>query len=251
MKEDMNMTLLFARLIDVLLVAVFLFFVLLFLKFGFAKAVYKIGKSWISIVCSLILGPLVAGKVRDVFLDKFITDGLYSGLKIYIDQNANGYNLHQLFNNLPDGFVKFIGSYNVDIGLLEAEFGAIEHPSSEIVMVIAQRLAAPCISMLSGIIGYLVCFFVPLIFFTWLNLKIRRCRRPFFRHVDRVSGLFVGIAIGFCASVALSILIQTIFQVTLAFDMKSSVADIYKDSIIFDFLTKIDMSSAIRNLLGK
>jgi hypothetical protein len=225
--------------------------VILFLKFGFAKTVYKIGKAWLSVICSMVLGPWVAEQLQKLFLRRMITNAVHSTLSNLVNNNANEYNLGELFQNLPEGFVKFLGNYQVDPAALEAEFGSLTYASDEIMRTISGRLAAPCVSVVSGIIGHIVCFIVPLVFFVWLNMKIRSCRKPFFRYVDRVSGFVVGICVGYCAVVCVSLLLQSTFQVVLAFDMNSGVTDVYRKSLIFEFMTKFDTFTMIRNMIGK
>jgi len=230
--------------------AVFLFFVILFWKYGFARAIYKIGKNWMSVLCSALIGPKVSEFLQRLFLRKAITGGIQNALTTVVENNANDYNLEQLFANLPEGFSKFIGNYGVSFEALEAEFGSATYASPEIISAISERLAAPCIDMVSSIIGHVVGFIVPCVFFWWLNRKIRRSRKPFFRIVDRVSGVIIGLCVGYIAVVFASLFLQTMFQVVLAFDMNNGVLQVYEKSFIFRFLSKFDTLGAIRNIFG-
>ena len=238
-----------AGLIDAILVAIFLVIMITFLKFGFARTIYKIGKTWLSVVCSALLGPWVANLLQRLFLRNAITGGIHSALKQLVENNANDYNLQQLFENLPENFVDFLENFGVSFSALEAEFGSATYASAEIVEAIAQRLAAPCIEMASSIIGHIIGFIVPWIFFGWLNFKIRRCRKPFFRIADRVSGFFVGVSVGYIAVVVISVVLQTIFQVIVAFDMNSGVIKIYESSFVFRFLSNFDTIGAVKQII--
>ena len=62
--------------IDLVLIVIFAVFVVIFSKNGFARTAYKIGKTWLSVFCSIILGPWLAGKLETLFLRQAITDGI-------------------------------------------------------------------------------------------------------------------------------------------------------------------------------
>ena len=238
-----------AGAIDLALVGVFIFFVVLFLKYGFARTVYKIGKTWLSVVCSALLGPWVSKLLQDLFIRDTITGGINTALTDLVQNNANEYNLQQLFENLPESFCKLIGSYGVSFAELEAEFGSATFASPEILQTISERLAAPCIDITSSIIGHIIGFVVPWIVFGWLNMKIRRCRNPFFRTVDRISGFFVGVFVGYIAVVGISVVLQTAFQIIVAFDMSSPVVQVYENSLIFRFFSNFDTIAALKNVV--
>lgn len=245
------MTVFFAILIDLLLVGVFAGFVVLFWKYGFARAVYKIGKTWLSAACSLLLGPWLTGLLQDLFLRNWITNAVHTTLSNLVQNNANHYSVQEIFNHLPEGFVKILGNYQVNPETLEREFGSLSYTSEELLTTISERLADPCISMISSMIGHIIGFIVPLVFFMWLNAKIRRSRKPFFRYVDKISGVFVGICLGYCVMAVAAILLQSIFQVVLAFDAHNIVSDIYEKSILFEFMSQFDTVNAIRMLIQR
>ena len=249
------MTMVLSIIVDIFLISLFVFFVVFFSKYGFAKTIYKLGKTWMSFFVSMILGPWVSGVLDKLFLRKAITSGVQNTLIDLVENNANGYNLEELFMNLPEGFVGFLRQYGISLPELEAEYGSYTEASEEIIRGMAERIATPCIEMVSGIIGHVLGFVVPLIFFSWLSYKIRSRRVPFFRYVDHVSGFITGALVGYCAALGLSMLVHTAFQVIMAFDSHSIVADIYNNSYLFKFLCEFDTFGAIsgffRNVLTR
>ena len=236
--------------IDLMLVAVFGLIVYRFLKFGFAATVLKIGKTWLSVICSLLLGPWVAALLQKLFLRNLITNGVERAIGNFVQNNPNGYNLQQLFENLPESFTKLIGTYGVSFAELEREFGSATNATPDLIRTISERLAAPCIDTVSSIIGHIVSFIVPLIVFAWLSRKIRRCRIPFFRAVDRISGFLVGVIAGYASVVLISVVLYTIFQVIVTFNMNSPVVAVYEKSIIFQFLSKFDTIGTIKGVIA-
>lgn len=249
-------------LIDVLLVALFAVFLVWFAKYGLARTVSKIGKTWLSFACSVFLAPRFAAFIQNLFLQKVITNGIYSTLKALVENNVNGYNIQQLFQNLPEGLLRFLEHYNVSIAALEAEFGASTSATANIVQAISLRIATPCVEMLSSIIAFLFCFFIPLIFFHVMNKQIRNITKKDknnskkFSYVkslvlfysDKVLGILVGLVIGGCAALGVSILIHTAFQTVIAFNATSSVMEIHAASHVFKFLSNFDVMGIIRQL---
>jgi hypothetical protein len=245
------MTMFFGILIDLLLVGIFVGFVVLFWKYGFARAVYKIGKTWLSAACSLLIGPWLTQFLQNLFLRAWITNAVHSTVSGLVQNNANNYTIAELFAHLPEGFVKILGNYQLSPEALEREFGSLSYTSDELLLAISERLADPCISMVSSMIGHIVGFAVPLFFFMWLNGKIRRSRKPFFRYVDKISGVFVGICLGYCAVAVAAVFLQSVFQIILAFDAHNIVADIYEKSFLFEFMSQFDTLNAIRMIIQR
>lgn len=235
--------------IDICLCLVFVFFVVWFSKNGFAFAVYKIGKTWLSMLCSIALGPYVATSLQKWFLLDAVTSGVNNTLVQCVENNPNGYSLSQLFASLPDGFVAFLKHVGIDIAELESIYGSSTEGTEELLSDIAGRIAAPCAEALATIIGHVVCFVVALIFFAWIKLELRKRRIAFLRYLDHIVGFVAGAAIGYCAAWGLSLLISTIFQVVAAFDAHSAVIDVYNGSFILKFLNEFNLLGALQQTL--
>ena len=236
--------------IDLVLFGLFLFFLIQFSKYGFARTVYKIGKTWLSMFCSAILGPWVADKVADLFLRDSITDGIYSTLFGLVEANANDYNLGQLFASLPPAFVRFLEGLDINFASLEAEYGTTTHASEDIVYAISQRIAVPCIDVISSLIGHVICFVVPLVFFVWLHFEIRKHRLAFFRYVDRGVGIVMGLTIGYCAAWGLAFVLRTIFQVVVCFDAHSGVTAVYESTYVMRFLNEFHVMDFLKQIVS-
>ena len=234
--------------IDVCLCVIFAFFVFWFSKNGFAYTVYKIGKTWLSLLCSIVLGPYVTTSLQKWFLLDAVTTGVNNTLVQCVENNPNGYNLEQLFDNLPSGFVTFLEHVGISLPELEAIYGPSTETSEEILAEIARRIAAPCADALATIVGHIVCFVVTLIFFAWLKFEIRKRRIAFLRYIDHAIGFVAGIAIGYCAIWGISLLVSTTFQVLVAFDANSPVISIYNNSHILKFLNEFNVFNAIRQM---
>lgn len=238
-------------LADILLVVIFIGILAFFSKYGLVKALMKIGKSFLSFFCAMVLGPWVAGRLEVWFMRRLITDGVHTSLVSFVEQNANGYNLAEVFEHLPEGFVKFLNGLGASLDVLEAEYGSYTEAGEEILREMAERIADPCIGVASGVIGYLVCFFVPLLVMWWLGMETRKnTSHPIFRFFDHVGGFLVGLVLAYSAVLLLSVFAHTVFQIVLAFDSSSTIMEIYQESYIFKFLKEFDTLGALQKLLS-
>ena len=98
----------YAIFVDVLLVAILVLSIYWFTKKGLIVTIKDIGKTWLSAFCSLILGPGVGTQIKNLFLNNIISKGVFNSLSSLVENNANEYDLRQLFESLPDGFVRFL-----------------------------------------------------------------------------------------------------------------------------------------------
>ena len=69
--------------------------------------------------------------------------------------------------------------------------------------------------------------------------------------MDKVSGVFVGICLGYCAVAFAAVFLQAVFQIILAFDAHNVVLEIYQKSFLFEFMSQFDTVNAIRMLIQR
>ncbi len=236
--------------VDILIVLIFVGIVVFFTKYGLDRAVLKIGNAWLSLALTLLIGPLVTGWLENLFLRDFLIDGVYNSLIDLIEHNANGYNLAELFDNLPQGFVNFLDGLGASLSALEAEFGSYTEAGNEIIRVMAERIATPCINVISTLIGHILGFIVPWLFFRWLKFEVEKdAAHKFFRVFDHIGGFLVGVAGGYFIVLCLALLTRTAFQVIIAFDAGVQLMPIYNNSFVFRFLGEFDTFGAIQRLI--
>ena len=236
--------------VDIILIVVFLVFIIFFTKYGLDKALYKIGKAWLALACAFFLGPLITSLLEGLFITDMVTNAIYNSLNDLITYNANGYNLAELFESMPANFVNFLDSLGASLTALEAEFGSYTEASDTIIRTMAERIASPCISGLSTILGHVFGFLIPWLFMKWISYELQKDEKhAFFRASDHVGGFLVGACVGYAAVMGISILMSTIFQVVIAFDSSVQVMTIYNNSIVFKFLAEFDAMGTLSKLI--
>ncbi len=236
--------------IDILLILVFLLVIAFFSKYGLNRAVMKIGNAWLSLACACIIGPIITNFLEATFFNDFIGNAVYNTLVGLIEGNANGYNLKELFDNLPTAFVDLLDALGVGLTSLEAEFGSYTEASAEIIRAMAQRIAEPCVEVISSIIGSAIGFVIPWVFVRWIHNEIRKDRIPFFRIVDYIGGGVVGVAAGYALVLGIALLTKTIFQIITAFNAGIGLMGIYDNSFVLKFIAEFDTFGAIQKLVG-
>ncbi len=232
-------------LIDLILVAIFLTLLVVFTKNGFAKTVHQIGKVWLSLFCSIGLGPLISKPIHAWFLGSAFTGGIKNTLTTLVETNPNGYSLSELFRNLPTGLVRFLESYQISLPELEAEYGSASVVNEGLLQALAERIADPCASAVSALLGHVLGLIIPVVFFWWINRQIRKRRTRFFFYLDHIIGFVIGAVSGYCAVLGISLFLHTAFQSIVAFDVNSTVTLIYENSYIFKFVSEFNLWGAI------
>ncbi len=236
--------------IDIVLVIIFLLFVFFFTKYGLDRALYKIGKAWLALACAFFFGPMITGFLEDLFITNMVTDAVHGSLKELITHNPNGYNLAELFASLPENFVNFLDGLGASLSALEAEFGSYTEASDTIIRTMAERIATPCVSGISTILGHFVGFVIPWLFMKWIAYELKKDEKhKFFKVCDYIGGFLVGACVGYAVVVILSIVTSTIFQVVVAFDSSVQVMAIYEGSFVFKFLSEFDTIGAITGVV--
>ena len=236
--------------IDILLILCFVGVLVFFTKYGLESAIHKIGKAWLSLAITFIISPWITGLLEDVFFNGFITNAVYSSLTDLVAHNANGYNLQEVFEHLPEGFVSFLDNLGASLTALEAEFGSYTTASDEILHAMAERIAQPCVSVISTTIALVLGFLLPFLFFRWMALVIKDNHVPFFRVCDHIGGFCVGLVGGYFLAFGLALLTKTAFQVVIAFDASKDLMAIYRDSFVFRFLGEFDVFAAGKQLFS-
>ncbi|MBE5743912.1 MAG: hypothetical protein E7358_04275 [Clostridiales bacterium] len=232
--------------VDIILIVIFLVIVIFFTKYGLDRALYKIGKAWLAVACAFFFGPMITNFLEDLFITNMVTNAVHVSLKELITHNANGYNLAELFASMPANFVNFLDGLGASLTALEAEFGTYTEANDTIIRIMAERIATPCISGISTILGHVVGFVIPWLFMKWIAYELKKDEKhKFFRFFDYVGGFLVGVAVGYAAVMGLSILTSTIFQVVVAFDSSVQVMAIYDSSYVFKFLAEFDTIGVI------
>ena len=236
--------------VDISLILIFTLVVFFFARRGLDSAVERLGKVWLDIAFALIVAPILMTLFENLFFTDLVTNAVHNTLIDLITHNANGYDLKQLFESLPENFVNLLDGLGVNLAELEAEYGSYTDASDEIIREMAKRIAAPCIKAVSSILSFGLSILVPKLFRAWIHHELKKdADRRFFHFLDRVDGFLVGAALGYLAVLGLSIVTRTVFQVIVAFDASVAVMPIYEGSYVFKFLSEVDTFGALSDLI--
>ncbi len=206
----------------------------------------KVGKTWLSLLTSLFLGPFVSQLIERWIFSSALTNGINRTLNDLVANSPDGYNLEELFSKFPEGIIKLLEHYNISLPELTSIYGSSTEATQDIIRVISERIAAPAAQMAGKLAGHVACFIAAELFVFWLDIQIKKNRKPFWRRVDIINGVLMGVVVGACVALGVSIMTHMIFQVIVAFDGNSTLLAIYDKSYIFKFLCEFNILSTIQ-----
>ena len=111
--------------LDLVPIAILLFFAALFAVRGFLKSVLSFGKTFISVIVAYIFGKPVSRLLESRVFSTKITDFIYDKLSGLYDSAAETFDLSVVFDKLNNNF-SWVKSFGVDIGKLEEQYGTID-----------------------------------------------------------------------------------------------------------------------------
>jgi hypothetical protein len=238
--------------IDVLLVLVFLFFIIFWAKSGIVARLTDFSKKWLELLCSILLGPFLAGLLANLFLSEWINTGVFNSIQAVVENNANGYTLVELFEHLPEAVQSFFLHMGVDMEVLISKYGATAEVDSAIIADMSGTVSAVIVSVVSTIVGMIVCYWVPKLGFMLAQklIKDRNAQGKFGRTMDHVLGGVVGVVVSYLIVSLLAIGLFLAFQVVLAVDLNAGTMDVYNATYVFKFLREFDLVAALKDLVG-
>lgn len=230
---------------DILLIGIILFFVIRYAIKGLIQAVLSFGKFIFSVIIAIAIGKPVAAWISDGFMRKWLANGVYGKISEHI---VDGRSLSEFFNNIPESFVNLVKLFGGDLSLLQQKYGSAE--SSEAVLRdMASTITAPVADTASAIIAYVVIFLIALIVLSILAALLKKVKVPILTRIDKILGLTLGLILGILSASMLATVIYTVLELVSAVNGNADIMNIYHDSIIFEFIHKINIFSFIRDLL--
>ena len=186
--------------LDLVPIAILLFFAALFAVRGFLKSVLSFGKTFISVIVTYIFGKPVSRLLESRVFSTKITDFIYDKLSGLYDSAAETFDLSVVFDKLNNNF-SWVKSFGVDIGKLEEQYGNMTGASADNLREISITIATPVARVVSNVCAYLGLFVVALLIcfilsFVLTGLSDLIDKIPVVGKMNHVLGLIFGIITG-------------------------------------------------------
>lgn len=193
-------------------------------KNGFIRTVLHTCSTIAAILVANFFSPTLAEYLRSTFLGESVTNRVSEGLAALMEAGNETIDIHQLFSDAPEAFVKLLEGFGIELSVLEAQFAdAIESGSETLLTDVIDYIAGPIADMIAAGLAFLIlfagctillhiaCFFLDTL-----------CRLPVLKQMNTALGLILGIATGFLMAWGLSAVLGAVMP---------AVSQLYPDVI--------------------
>ena len=232
-------------LIDILVLAAFLFPVLKYWNKGLIQAVLGFGKFIAAVILAIILGRPIAMLINDGVILKWLSDGVNNKISIYI---VDGESLSAFFNRIPVGFINIARLCGVEISELVKIYGSKE-ASNELIYDMARTIASPLAGAISAIFAYSAVFLIALVVLSILRISLKNIKIPIVSTVDKLLGIGLGLVLGMLSASMVATVGHSILEFACAVSGNYSLMNCYYNSFVFKFVNEIRIFSFIRSLI--
>ena len=230
---------------DVLLIGVILFFVIKYAIKGLIQAIFSFGKFVFSVILAIVIGKPVAAWISDGFMRKWLSDGVYGKICKHI---VDGQSLSEFFSEIPEPFVRLVKLCGGDLSMLQQKYSNAEN-SEVVIRDMASTIATPVADVASAIIAFIAVFLIAFVVLSIVASLLKKVKVPVVTGIDKVLGFVLGIVLGLLSASMLSTVIYTVLELVSTVNNNPDIMNIYYNSVVLEFIHKINIFSFIRELL--
>ena len=184
-------------ILDALVLLVLLGTIIVYTKRGFVKTVLGFGKTLISIIVATLLGPKLSTFIAEKIIGNRITQKVYNILMSLYSGSSETFDLSQLFEQLPEGFVRMVETLGGNVAELETKYGNMTAATKDTLVDFSQNIAQPITRIISDLFGYLLVFLATYVCFALLASIIAKIFEiPLLKQVNHFLGFVLGLAFG-------------------------------------------------------
>ena len=184
-------------ILDVLIIVIFLGTVIKYTCQGFVKSFLDFGRTLIAAFLAWLFGPKLAVVIAEKVIGNRIKQKTYNILASSFEGASDKFNLAQLFEQAPDGFIRLVERLGGNISELEAKYGHMTEASREDLVELSHSIAQPITNIISTLFGYLIIFLVASLCFAILSKLITKIfELPVLKQFNRLLGFILGLIFG-------------------------------------------------------
>ena len=229
-------------ILDVLIIVIFFGTVIGYTRRGFVKSILGFGRTLISAILSWFFGPDLASWISEKIIGDKITQNVYDIMVSGFGGDSDKFNFARLFEQAPEGFVRFVERLGGNLEDLKAKYGSITEASPQELTELSQSIAAPINTVISYLFGYLIVFLAAYLGFVLLaGILTKVFELPLLRQLNSFLGFILGLAFGVLNTAIFcffgSYLIPFLAAITAAFVAEDLIAG----SVLFEFLLQFKL----------
>ena len=202
---------------DVSFVAILLVFICVGVYRGFIKSFVRSARLVLSALAAYAFGGAVGNMIKSIFLGSWVYDGVYGMMAGVVGDGAEGMRAENLLSSFP----QFLVGNSVQA---RVEHALSEYSGERLLSPVASAVSEPIASLLAGILGYAIVFFLCL-------FLLRLVAWLFTEWVDRIRllGFFNRVLGGVWGALVGSLALLTASAVILIFFKDSEV---YTETVV-------------------
>jgi len=236
---------------DGIILAVCVISVIVGAKRGFIKSVMGIGTLIAALFVAFAFTPMLSDLIENSSLMQGVSVNISDTIKSLSKNVDNSYDLDRLFADMPDSFRQILERYGADAETLKAAVQPAADSAEGAVTELADRIAAPVVSAISGVLAFLGLFVATVIVLklvTWILDLIFQL--PVLKTANTVLGLILGI---FCALIwawVLSALSVIFIQAMSSISPEYFSESLIENTIILRFFADDNFGNILRMVTG-
>ncbi len=232
-------------LIDIILVAIIAFLTIRHCIKGFMHSVYNVAKFILAVIAAIILGKPIGAWISNSFMRPKLSNFAYEKISGFI---GGGDSLAEFFNNIPDGFVKLMELFGINIGALQEQYGSAEN-SEAVLREMADTVSSPLASTVSAIIAYVAVFVVTFLVLLLVFFLLEKIDIPLLTGIDKILGLILGMVLGLLSTSLITTALYSGIELIAAMNSDSEIMSLFNDSYVFKFIYNLKIFDFIRQLI--
>lgn len=214
------------NLIDILILAVFVLFVIKGIKNGLVRSVVGLLAVLAAAGIAVWLSEPMAQAVYDIFIKKGIESAVAAQLPDVSSAQLTAQNVQEIIASLPEAIVRAAQNMGVDIAAVSQQAGEIDLSAGNIAAEICNSVAMPIAVAVLKVLCFALIFFVCYIVLQFVAKAVCKLfELPVIRSVNHTLGGVFGAVKGILVVVSLCLLLDAVASLLPANDLANAVGE--------------------------
>ena len=223
-------------ILDVILLAIFIAFILVAAKKGFVLTLLELIAVVVALLVSYQFSPIVAQAAYDKVVEPKIIETVEQKIDEAVDVSATADQAKVIIDSIPEFMVKYAISVGVDTEEIKEKISSEEITSENIATQLTRKIAQPIAIGALTVIFFLLMSAILLFVLRWLaQLLSKSIKIPIVRKTNRI----LGGVLGACKGLLVVIFICTILDFLFS-GSESEFAEIVNKSYVMGMLDDIN-----------
>lgn len=236
---------------DIIIVVICLFIIIKNAVRGFIKSFMALAKTVLAILIAYLfnfpIAKLFSGLLFDDLSQKWVRNLLLS-----TDVGNGEYAIYQIFDGIPDWFIKYTSKIGIDESIVNDYFVEAKNAPIEVVDSIALELGNALSLLISTVIAFIILFVVTEILLIVIEKLLGKIGKlPFLRLVNITLGAAIGAIFSIVIAWLISLLIINVFKFGANYYPEIFDHAVIEKSVIVKFFEEHNLFYIVKDYLGK